>query len=242
MFFNRCVVLVARRPRGPFFAPAGASFLSARQAPQDRDKSNSGGLGASGNVVLVARRPRGPFFTPAGTSFLSARQAPQDRDKSNSGGLGASGNVVLVARRPRGPFFTPAGTSFLSARQAPQDRDKSNSGGSWAHQENWRERRRASRTGRQDGGQRAVETGMSSPPVPPDEAGVERTAQRQFSAPCGGSWGAGETPPMPFTRRGRDEIERKVGERNSPPYRPFPPFTSLQQYCRGKSSYQRDKS
>lgn len=181
MFFNRCVLLVARRPRGPFFAPAEASVLSARQVPQDRDKSNSRGLGASGNVVLVAHRPRGLFFAPAGASFLSARQAPQDWDKSNSGG------------------------------------------GGWAHQENWRERRRASRTGRQDGGQRAVETRMSSPPVPPDEAGVERTAQRQFSAPCGGSWGAGETPPMPFTRRGCDEIERKVGERNIPPYRPFPP-------------------
>ncbi|HID8740068.1 TPA: hypothetical protein ACXE8O_005442, partial [Klebsiella variicola] len=48
-----------------------------------------------------------------------------------------------------------------------------------ARKENWRERRRTSRAGRQDGGQRAVETGMSSPPVPPDEAGVERTAQRQ---------------------------------------------------------------
>ena len=129
MFFNRCVLLVARRPRGPFFAPAGASFLSARQAPQDRDKSDSGGLGASGNVVLAARRPRGLFFAPAGASFLSARQAPQDRDKSDSGGLGASGNVVLVARRPRGLFFAPAEASVLSARQAPQDRDKSDSGG-----------------------------------------------------------------------------------------------------------------
>ena len=88
MFFNRCVVLVARRPRGLFFAPAEASVLSARQVPQDRDKSNSRGLGASGNVVLVAHRPRGLFFAPAGASFLSARQAPQDRDKSDSGGVG----------------------------------------------------------------------------------------------------------------------------------------------------------
>ena len=88
MFFNRCVVLVARRPRGLFFAPAGASVLSARQVPQDRDKSDSRGLGASGNVVLAARRPRGLFFAPAGASFLSARQAPQDRDKSDSGGVG----------------------------------------------------------------------------------------------------------------------------------------------------------
>ncbi len=129
MFFNRCVVLVARRPRGPFFAPAGASVLSARQVPQDRDKSDSRGLGASGNVVLAARRPRGLFFAPAGACFLSARQAPQDRDKSDSGGLGASGNVELAPRRPRGLFFVPAGASFLSARQAPQDRDKSDSGG-----------------------------------------------------------------------------------------------------------------
>ncbi|SXE94189.1 Uncharacterised protein [Klebsiella variicola] len=151
--------------------------------------------------------------------------------------------VLLVARRPRGPFFAPAG-NILSARQAPQDRDKSDSGGLGASGKLARTQARIQdcRTGRQDGGQRAVETRMSSPPVPPDEAGVERTAQRQFSAPCWGSWGAGETPPMPFTRRGRNEIVRKVGERNIPPYRPFPSFANMRQYCRGKSSYQRDKS
>ena len=149
--------------------------------------------------------------------------------------------LCLLPADPAGLFLPPQGHPFFQQDKCRRTGTKVTAGG-WAHQENWRERRRASRTGRQDGGQRAVETGMSSPPVPPDEAGVERTAQRQFSAPCGGSWGAGETPPMPFTRRGRDEIERKVGERNSPPYRPFPPFTSLQQYCRGKSSYQRDKS
>ena len=39
-------------------------------------------------------------------------------------------------------------------------------------------------------------------PGPPDEAGVEQTAQRPFSAQCRGSWGASETPPTPFTRCG----------------------------------------
>ena len=141
---------------------------------------------------------------------------------------------------PAGLFLPPQGTFFQQGKRR-RTGTKVTAGG-WAHQENWRERRRASRTGRQDGGQRAVETRMSSPPVPPDEAGVERTAQRQFSAPCWGSWGAGETPPMPFTRRGRNEIVRKVGERNIPPYRPFPSFANMRQYCRGKSSYQRDKS
>ncbi|PXL11821.1 hypothetical protein DMS22_06905 [Klebsiella variicola] len=58
--------LLPADPAGFFLSLQGASFLSARQAPQDRDKSNSQGLGASGNVVLIARRPRGLFFVPAG--------------------------------------------------------------------------------------------------------------------------------------------------------------------------------
>ncbi|PXK21067.1 hypothetical protein DMR21_03915 [Klebsiella variicola] len=71
--------LLRADPAGFFFAPAGASFLSARQAPQDRDKSDSGGLGASGNVELAPRRPRGLFFVPAGgiLSFSKASAAGQ---------------------------------------------------------------------------------------------------------------------------------------------------------------------
>ncbi len=183
----------------------------------------AGGWAHQEMLSLLPADPAGFFLSLQGHPFFQQGKRRRTGTKVTAGGWAHQEMLCLLPADPAGFFLSLQGASFFSARQAPQDRDKSDSGGGWAHQENWRERRRASRTGRQDGGQRAVETRMSSPPVPPDEAGVERTAQRQFSAPCGGSWGAGETPPMPFTRRGCDEIERKVGERNIPPYRPFPP-------------------
>ncbi len=129
MFFNRCVVLVARRPRGPFFAPAGASVLSARQVPQDRDKSDSRGLGASGNVVLAARRPRGLFLLPQGHPFFQQGKRRRTGTKVTAGGWAHQEMLSLLPADPAGFFLSLQGASFLSARQAPQDRDKSDSGG-----------------------------------------------------------------------------------------------------------------
>ncbi|CAH1468356.1 Uncharacterised protein [Klebsiella quasipneumoniae] len=149
--------------------------------------------------------------------------------------------LCLLPADPAGLFFTPAGTSFLSARQAPQDRDKSDSGG-WAHQENWRERRRASGLAARTAARGRSRQGCRVRPFRQMKPEWSGPRSGNFQRHAGGHGGGGRNAPMPFTRRGRDEIERKVGERNSPPYRPFPPFTSLQQYCRGKSSYQRDKS
>ncbi len=128
MFFNRCVLLVARRPRGPFFAPAG-NILSARQAPQDRDKSDSGGLGASGNVVLAARRPRGLFLPPQGHPFFQQGKRRRTGTKVTAGGWAHQEMLSLLPADPAGFFLSLQGASFLSARQAPQDRDKSDSGG-----------------------------------------------------------------------------------------------------------------
>ncbi len=128
MFFNRCVVLVARRPRGPFFAPAG-NILSARQAPQDRDKSDSGGLGASGNVELAPRRPRGLFLPPQGHPFFQQGKCRRTGTKVTAGGWAHQEMLCLLPADPAAFFLTQQGASFFSARQAPQDRDKSDSGG-----------------------------------------------------------------------------------------------------------------
>lgn len=86
---------------GPSLSPQGVSFLSVRQTPQDRDKNDSGGLGASGNVALAVRRPHGLLFTPAGVSFLSVKQVPQDGSKSDSGELGTSRKLARTQARIR---------------------------------------------------------------------------------------------------------------------------------------------
>ncbi|KDM05241.1 hypothetical protein AE06_02583 [Klebsiella variicola] len=201
----------------------------------------AGGWAHQEMLCLLPADPAGFFLPPQGHPFFQQGKRRRTGTKVTAGGWAHQEMLSLLPADPAGLFLPPQRHPFFQQGKRRRTGTKVTAGG-WAHQENWRERRRASRTGRQDGGQRAVETRMSSPPVPPDEAGVERTAQRQFSAPCWGSWGAGETPPMPFTRRGRNEIVRKVGERNIPPYRPFPSFANMRQNCRGKSSYQRDKS
>ena len=129
MFFNRCVLLVARQPRGLFFAPAEASVLSARQVPQDRDKSNSRGLGASGNVELAPRRPRGLFLPPQGHPFFQQGKRRRTGTKVTAGGWAHQEMLCLLPADPAGFFLSLQGASFFSARQAPQDRDKSDSGG-----------------------------------------------------------------------------------------------------------------
>ena len=108
--------------------------------------------------------------------------------------------------------------------------------------ETWRERRRASRTGRQDGGQRLSRDRTKLPGAILNSAcaGPERTSPRdgtsnhesrpvrqmkpewsgprsgRFPAQCRGCRGTGETSPCPFTRKGQKNYLRIHRERNSP--------------------------
>ncbi|SXF19620.1 Uncharacterised protein [Klebsiella variicola] len=128
MFFNRCVLLVARRPRGPFFAPAG-NILSARQAPQDRDKSDSGGLGASGNVVLAARRPRGLFLPPQGHPFFQQGKRRRTGTKVTAGGWAHQEMLCLLPADPAGFFLPPQRHPFFQQGKRRRTGTKVTAGG-----------------------------------------------------------------------------------------------------------------
>ncbi len=82
--------------------------------------------------------------------------------------------------------------------------------------ETWRERRRTSRTGRQDGGQRAGrDKAVESRPVRQMKPEWSGPRSGRFPAPCRGCRGPGETSPCPFTRKGQKNYLRIHSERNS---------------------------